>query len=83
MKTEIKIEYWPNGNLAYEYSYFNGIQHDIQKWYYDNGQLGYQYHMKDGQFHGMDQNWHRDERNYIRQWKNNQLNGPKIRFNHK
>jgi len=81
MENEIKREYWPNGNLCYERSYVNGVRHGLQKWYHSNGQLGDQCHMKDGQFHGMDQNWWRDEKiNYVNQWKNDDFNGPEIVF---
>jgi antitoxin component YwqK of YwqJK toxin-antitoxin module len=84
MKTEIRKEYWPNGNQHCEYSYVNGVPHGIQKYYYSNGQLSAEYNMKNFQWHGIRQAWIRDERrNYINQWKNNQRNGPEIYFKYK
>jgi antitoxin component YwqK of YwqJK toxin-antitoxin module len=83
MENEIKREYWPDGKLHCEWSYVNGVKHGLQKWYFDNGQLCFKYHMRNGQYHGTGQNWHRDERrNCVKQWKNHQLNGPHITFNY-
>jgi antitoxin component YwqK of YwqJK toxin-antitoxin module len=81
MQTEIKREYYDNGNLHYECQYVNGILHGIQKLYYDNNQLSSKYQMKHGKEYGLDPNWHRDgRRHFVQQWKNNQTNGPIIIF---
>jgi antitoxin component YwqK of YwqJK toxin-antitoxin module len=51
--------------------------------YYDWGQLMYHYHIKNGQIHGIDQNWYGDgRRHFVKQYKNHQRNGPEITFNY-
>jgi antitoxin component YwqK of YwqJK toxin-antitoxin module len=83
MQTEIKIGYHGNDKLMYEWSILNGIRHGIQRRYYDNGQLCSEYQIKDGRYHGIVKNWFLDGAiDFIRKWKNRQINGPRIKFNY-
>ncbi len=50
---EIKIKYWPNGKIKYEWPMLNGRWHGIQKGWYENGFKSYVFIQKQGNTHGL------------------------------
>ena len=80
-ETEIKTNYYSNGQLRYERPFLNGRSHGIMKGWWDNGNIQYIYLRVNGQTQGMVQRWNEDGiRNWISQCKNHNQHGSKIGF---
>ena len=58
MKSEIKVETYPNGQNICEIPYVNGQRHGLATWWYENGQKRYEIPYVNGQVHGLATWWY-------------------------
>lgn len=76
-----EIAYWSNGNLWYEFSSLNGVDHGLCQVWYDNGVKECEEEFVHGLHHGRFVYWRIDgSLALLRLYKKNENHGVDVRF---
>ena len=57
MTTEVKEEFYDNGQIESRLSYKDGKRHGLYEWWWENGQLEERIDYKNGKIHGLYEWW--------------------------
>jgi len=70
------IEYWENGNIKREHTFYNGQVQGIQKFYFKNGNLQEKRLLRNTMRDGYDSSWYENGKlYYVNEYKDNKLHG--------